>query len=93
MTDGEIVSEEGQSTQGREGIEQVFAEIFKEHPKTQMEMTVQSIRFIGAGVAIEDGTTIVTDAPDEPAQRSPYTVVHARQDGKWLMASARPSRR
>ena len=33
VADGEIVDEEGQSTPGREGIEQVFAGIFKEHRK------------------------------------------------------------
>ena len=88
-TSGEIVNEEGQSTQGREGIEQVFAGIFKEHPKTQMDLAVGSIRFIGPDMAVEDGTATVTDAPDEPAQRSPYTVVHTGRNGKWLMASAK----
>jgi uncharacterized protein (TIGR02246 family) len=87
--DGEIVDEEGQSTQGREGVEQVFAGIFKEHPKTHMDLAIGSIRFIGANMAVEDGTVTVTHGPDEPAQRSPYTVVHAARDGKWLTASAR----
>jgi uncharacterized protein (TIGR02246 family) len=89
VADGEIVSEEGQSTQGREGIKQVFAGIFKEHPKTRMDLAVGSVRFIGPGMAVEDGTATVTHAPDEPAERGPYTVVHTRQDDKWLMASAR----
>jgi len=89
LADGEVVSEEGQSTRGREGIEQVFAGIFKEHPKTRMDLAVGSIRFIGPDMAVEDGTATVTHAPDEPAQRSPYTVVHAGQGGKWAMASAR----
>ena len=40
-------------------------------------------------MATEDGMAIVTHGPDEPAQRSPYTVVHAGQDGKWMMSSAR----
>ena len=87
--DGEIVNEEGQSTQGREGIRQVFAGIFKEHPKTHMDLAVTSIRFIGPNLAVEDGTATVTHAPDEPAQRGPYTVIHAARDGNWLMASAR----
>jgi uncharacterized protein (TIGR02246 family) len=89
VADGQIVSEEGQSTQGRDGIEEVFAGIFKEHPKTHMDLAIGSIRFIGRDMAVEDGMATVTDGPDEPAQRSPYTVVHAGRDGKWLMASAR----
>jgi uncharacterized protein (TIGR02246 family) len=89
LADGQIVNEEGQSTQGREGIAQVFAGIFKEHPKTHMDLAVESIGFIGPNMAVEDGVATVTHAPDEPAQRSPYTVVHAGLSGKWLMASAR----
>ena len=67
VADGEIVSEEGQSTQGREGIEQVFAGIFKEHPKTHMDLAIGSIRFIGPDMAVEDGVATVTHGPDEPA--------------------------
>jgi uncharacterized protein (TIGR02246 family) len=87
--DGEIVSEEGQSTQGPTCIEQVFAGIFKEHPHTHMDLATGSIRFIGRDMAVEDGMATVTHAPGEPAQRSPYAVVYARQNGKWLTASAR----
>ena len=87
--DGEIVSEEGQPTQGREGIERVFAGIFKEHPRTHMDLVIGSIRFIGPDMAVEEGVATVTHGPNESAQRSPYSVVYARQDGKWLTASAR----
>jgi uncharacterized protein (TIGR02246 family) len=89
VADGEIVSEESQSTQGRQGIEQAFAGIFKEHPKTHMNLAVGSIRFVGPGTALEDGMATVTDEPAEPAQRSPYTVVYSKQDGRWLTASAK----
>jgi uncharacterized protein (TIGR02246 family) len=92
VADGEIVSEEGQSTQGREAIEQVFAEIFKEHPKSHMDLAVGSIRFIGTDMAVEEGMATVIHGPGEPAQRSPYSVVHASQNGKWLTASARDLR-
>ena len=89
VADGEIVSEEGEATQGREGIEQVFAGIFKEHPKTHIDVAIGSIRFIGAEMAVEEGVATVIHAADEPAQRSPYSVVHALHDGKWLTASSR----
>ncbi len=89
VADGEVVSEEGQSTQGREAIEKVFAESFKEHPKTRMDLAIGSIRFIGTDMAVEEGMATVTHAPDEPAQRSPYLVTYAKQDGRWLTASAR----
>ena len=91
LADGEIVSEEGESTQGREGIELAFATIFKEYPKTHIDLASGSIRFIGPDTAVEDGVATVTNGPDEPAQRSPYTVLYALKDGKWLTASARPA--
>jgi uncharacterized protein (TIGR02246 family) len=89
VADGEIVSEEGQSTQGREGIRQVFAAIFQQHPKTHMDLAVGSIRFVGPALAVEDGMATVIHASDEPAQRGPYTMVHVLRDGQWLMASSR----
>jgi uncharacterized protein (TIGR02246 family) len=87
--DGEIVNEDGESTQGRAGIEEAFAGIFKEHPKTHIDLASESIRFPSPDMAVEDGTAAVTYGPDEPAQRNPYSVVYTRQDGKWLTASAR----
>ena len=63
---GEVVNEEGQSTKGRESIEQEFAGIFKEHPKTHMDLAIESIRFIGSNIAIEDGMATVTHAPMSP---------------------------
>ena len=89
VADGEIVDQEGQSTQGREGIEQVFAEIFKDHPKTHMDLAIESIRFIGSDLAVEEGVATVTHDPEEPVQHSPYSVVHAKHGGEWLTASAR----
>ena len=88
VAEGEIVNEEGQSTQGRPGIAEVFAGIFKEHPKTHMDLAIGSVRFVGPDMAVEEGMATVTHEPGEPAQHSPYSVVYARQEGKWLTASA-----
>jgi uncharacterized protein (TIGR02246 family) len=86
---GEIVNEEGESVQGQEAVERVFAEIFKTHPKSQIKVFIQSIRFVTPSVAIEDGTSTVTHPSGQPAERNRYTVVHVKQDGAWRMASAR----
>src|SRR5208282_5734439 len=89
VPEGEIVDEEGQATQGREGIEQFFGGVFKEHPKSHMDLAIGSIRFIGSNMAVEEGVATVTEGPDEPAERSPYSVVYSCRDGKWLTASSR----
>jgi uncharacterized protein (TIGR02246 family) len=87
--DAEIVSEDGEVWHGAAEIEAAFGAVFEENPKATVEVTIDSIRFVSAEVAIEEGRTTVTHQPDEPADKSKYTVVHVKQDGKWLMASAR----
>jgi uncharacterized protein (TIGR02246 family) len=89
MVDGQIVDDEGQATQGRQGIEALFAQEFKDHPKTHVELATASIHCIGPDLAIENGISTITEAPDAPAQRNPYTVTYSKHEGKWLTASAR----
>ena len=85
----QIIDEDENTVQGREAIGQVFAGIFEETPKTQIEVTVDSIKFVGAALAMETGRAKVTPVPGETPEQSRYTVVHVKQDGKWLMALAR----
>jgi uncharacterized protein (TIGR02246 family) len=84
-----IVTEDGDVVDGRGEIQQVFDEIFADDPKTQIEVTVTAIRFIGADLAIETGSTKTTPAPGETPDYDRYTVLHIKRDGKWLMALAR----
>lgn len=87
--EGEIVDEDGVVTQGRAEIAAVFAAVFEESPKARLETTVDSLRFISPSVAIEEGRTAAVYEADEPPVHNRYVVVHVKQDGKWLMASAR----
>jgi uncharacterized protein (TIGR02246 family) len=84
-----IVGKEGNTTQGREGIAQTFADIFKNKPEKKIEVEVGSIRFLGPDLAIEVGKTKETYGPDEPPEYDSYTVLHVKRDGKWQMALAR----
>jgi len=87
--DAELVNEEGDITHGRAAIEGLFLGAFEAKPGSKMSIEVESIRSIGPGVITEDGVTTVTSEPGEPPERSRYTVVYVKHDGKWLMASAR----
>jgi hypothetical protein len=53
-----------------------------------MEVVVKAIEFPAPGMAIEDGTAIVT-AKAGPPTASQYTAIHVLENGKWLMASVR----
>jgi uncharacterized protein (TIGR02246 family) len=87
--DGQIITQDGDTVEGREAIELGFDEIFAETPDARMEVTVDSIRFIGADLALEVGSTKDTPAPGETPEYGRYTVLHVKRDGKWLMAAAR----
>ena len=86
--DGMAADEEGNVARGREAIEQVFAAIFKKHPKTRIENAIESIRPVGPAEAVENGTTTIIHDRETPAEKSRYRVIHVKRDGKWQMASA-----
>jgi len=89
VANGEIVDVEGESFQGQDAIEQVFSRIFQLHPKSKIQVSIHSIRLLSPFVAMEDGTSTVTDETDQEIEHNCYTVVHVKHDGKWQMASAR----
>jgi uncharacterized protein (TIGR02246 family) len=87
--DGQAVDKDGDAAEGREAIAKTFADIFAEMPEKQLEVFVESIRFLGPDLAMEVGTTKETPAPGEPPEYDRYTVLHVKRDGKWQMALAR----
>ena len=87
-TEAQIVDESGDAIQGREAIEDVYAELFEEYPDAATAIEVKGIRFLGPTLAAERGVAQVTLQPGETAEPNHYLVVHVKQDGRWLMASA-----
>src|SRR5262245_29483883 len=89
IPEGQAVDGDGQTAEGREAIAQVFADVFADTPRTQIAVTIDSIRFIGADLAVEMGTTKTTPEPGETPEHGRYTVLHVKRDGKWWIALAR----
>jgi uncharacterized protein (TIGR02246 family) len=87
--DGEAWDKDGNEAEGREAIAETFGELFKALPKRKIEVFVESLKFIGADLALEVGSTKETPAPNEPPEYDRYTVLHTKRDGKWQMALAR----
>lgn len=85
----EVVDEDGNVVEGRANIEARFTELFKEYPKARIAVELTSLRQLSPDVAVEDGFSTTTLSPEEPSSRSPYTLVHVKRDGKWLIASIR----
>jgi uncharacterized protein (TIGR02246 family) len=86
---GEYFAGDGTLIRGRAEIEKAYKEQFaNKAPKTEAEIEVTSIRFPSKDSAIEEGYFKVRTAK-EAATSSKYTVMHVREEGKWLMAVVR----
>lgn len=88
---GEYLSDDGHAFRGRDAIEKEYASSFtKRKGKVKLEVHVDTIRFPSKDTAIEEGHFKVrTDK--EAGSFSKYTVLHVRENGKWLMAIVRES--
>ena len=87
--DAEIEDEEGDLTQGREAIVAHFAGIFKENGDTSLGVDANSLRFLGTDLAIEEGTASLSTGGETPPRTNRYSVIYARQGGRWLHALIR----
>jgi uncharacterized protein (TIGR02246 family) len=85
----EFVDEDGNTIKGREAIEKEFTELFRQKPKTMIEIQVSSVRMLTPNIAVEEGTVRTTPAPDEPVSVSSYLAVNLKIDGKWLVGSVK----
>jgi len=86
---GEYVDDSGRTIVGRDAIEKDYAAFFDENPDVKIQIVIDSLRVPSGEVAIEDGRAVVDPPPAGAPGVSKYTAVHAKVDGKWLMASVR----
>lgn len=89
--DAEASDARGDVVKGRDAITALFAAIFEESPGSKLEVTVDSLRFPTADVALETGRTIVTPADGGAPERGRYTVLFVKKDGKWLQSFVQES--
>ena len=87
--DAEIEDEDGDVTRGRDAIVARFSETFKENGGDTLAVDTDSLRFLGTDVAIEEGTASLSTGADTPPRTNRYSVIYARQGGRWLHARIR----
>ena len=87
--DAEYIDENGNVFHGRQAIEELLTAFFADNPGSQLEVNIDTIRFISPEVAVEEGSTMVVGQGGVTSDRSRYTAVHVKSDGKWLTATAR----
>jgi uncharacterized protein (TIGR02246 family) len=84
--DAEAVSKDGETVRGREAIAGLFASIFEAAPGRKIEVAVDSLRFLGAVVALETGRTTLSAADGRAPEVDRFTVLFVKKDGRWLQA-------
>jgi uncharacterized protein (TIGR02246 family) len=88
--DAEIQDEDGGITRGRDAIVRRFSGIFKESGGgDRLAVDTDSLRFLGTDVAIEEGTASLSTGAETPPHTNRYSVIYARQGGRWLHALIR----
>ena len=89
LPQAQIVDEADNTIQGRDNIQRVFAEVFAEQPDTGISIHVESIRFIGTHLAVENGTTTTIPPAGQTPESGRYSVLHILQGGTWMMGVVR----
>jgi len=74
----------GESVVGREAIAKQLDYVFAGSEDAKLKVDVASIDFVSPNVAIEKGTAEVSYSKS-PTEKTEYSAVSVRRDGKWLL--------
>ncbi len=85
--DGIYIDIDGNEYHGRSEIEKLYTRYFHDHGKQTIELSIDSIRFPACDVAIEEGTTHLTNS-SSTAIGSKYILVHVKKDGLWQISTS-----
>jgi uncharacterized protein (TIGR02246 family) len=87
----ELADDSGTIHTGSTEIKDIFSRFFKRFPGATSTMTSDSIRLVGASLAIEDGQRVVLAQNGQAKAAMRYTLVLLKQKGQWKIVSARES--
>jgi uncharacterized protein (TIGR02246 family) len=87
--DARLIDVAGEVAEGRDAIEREYAALFKENPGLAIEVKVESLRLLGPGAAIEEGTTRVVPKDGAPPVVNRYSAIDVKRNGQWLLADVR----
>jgi uncharacterized protein (TIGR02246 family) len=86
--DAEMMDESGARIKGRPTIQAFFEAMFRERKGAKIEISPESLSFLGPDVATELGHTRVRPVESEASDAvRRYTVLFVKQGGKWLYSS------
>jgi uncharacterized protein (TIGR02246 family) len=79
-----IDEQTGEKAVGHDAIARQLDHEFAGADDAKLTIHIDSIDFLSPNVAVEKGTAEVTYGK-RPAEKSEYTAVHVKRDGKWLL--------
>lgn len=83
---GELTNAAGLTVRGRDALEKAFGMVAARTPELKAEVHPESLRFLAADLAVEEGTAIVQRGATEPASKARYKVLLVRENGRWRLA-------
>ena len=87
--EGEYIADDGVTIRGRTEVEKSYAELFAKYPKPRVTAEQTSLRFVSRDAAVEEGYFQVKLDATAGAVTSRYSILFAREDGKWRVAVLR----
>jgi uncharacterized protein (TIGR02246 family) len=86
---GEYEDDHGKLLRGREAVEKAYTELFAEKTGGKIDVEIQSIRFLTADLAVEEGILHETSAARELPSTTRYSAIDVREGGHWKIAQCR----
>lgn len=91
---GQMILDADRVLDGRQAIQQAYAEFFQQNAGAVISVDIASIRMVGPTIALEKGTSSLTAADGTELEvLDEYTMTHVKQDGKWSVATCNVSQR
>lgn len=94
--DAQILSDEAEPITGRAAIQAQFEADFRTYPenvKPTLAVNTESIKFLSADVALEQGTSTLTAAgTGAPPETSRYAVIFVKRNDRWFQAVVRDTK-
>jgi uncharacterized protein (TIGR02246 family) len=87
--EGEYIGAGGTTIRGRSAIEAAYAKHFASDPRTKVQLSIDSVRFVSRDSAIEEGHAQSQRGKADQPSSSRYSVLRVRENGQWLIALLR----
>mgnify|MGYP001365100151 CR=1 FL=1 len=89
LTDGaQMIPDDAPEIRGREAVQKACAGHFARFPQQKITLNPESLRFMSRDTAVEEGL-MSTSKEKGAAETHRYSLLHVREDGKWLIAEIR----